>query len=327
VTFNTLKKPNAGLVEHPRQAIENSAGHLSVKEHEKILHTKQSETPNNPYDVLAEEEFKEDGSAGDDDTSQTTPVQENKQGNDQTTSMENDINIGDIEVSQREEETVQLSDADDIPKGGNTSTHTSKETSGKVAAAKKANDIRRAEIFKETIRNSELDAMEHRQALRQKDNMVNNANTLIPGANFIAGGTPPNPYIQRAKSTSTPQTGGILRKTNLISPDSSQAGGSSSRNINAHNKTGGLDKAILLKKGVLRSHIHRYNLWLSIKSCKSDEDEATIVHKSLQAFLEIMLQVDPKTIIPPYLFRTRRQEHTRSLSFLYGFSPRIYCYG
>jgi hypothetical protein len=59
-----------------------------------------------------------------------------------------------------------------------------------------------------------------------------------------------------------------------------------------------LDKPILLKCGLLRPHVHHYDLCLTIKKPKSDEDLEAMIQKSLQKFLEIMLQADPFTLIP-----------------------------
>jgi hypothetical protein len=63
---------------------------------------------------------------------------------------------------------------------------------------------------------------------------------------------------------------------------------------------GNLDKTIQLKKSTLRPHIHRYTLRIKIISSKSEEDEQILVQKTLQKFFAIVLQGDPKSIIPPF---------------------------
>ncbi len=61
-----------------------------------------------------------------------------------------------------------------------------------------------------------------------------------------------------------------------------------------------LDKPITLKRGMTRSHIHRYDIKLTIKKTRNDEDGEAAIQKTLQRLQEIMLQADPHTIIPPY---------------------------
>jgi hypothetical protein len=68
-----------------------------------------------------------------------------------------------------------------------------------------------------------------------------------------------------------------------------------------HSTTPGLiDKQIALKKGMLRNHMHRYTLRIKIISSKSEEDEQILIQKTLQKFFDIVLQGDPKSIMPPY---------------------------
>ena len=90
------------------------------------------------------------------------------------------------------------------------------------------------------------------------------------------------------QNNSPPQMRSILR--NPVSPEV---------NSNSKQKTG-LDKSITLKRGMIRAHIHRYDVRLTIKKPKSDDDEEGMVQKALQRFLDIMLQADPHTVIPPY---------------------------
>jgi hypothetical protein len=62
-----------------------------------------------------------------------------------------------------------------------------------------------------------------------------------------------------------------------------------------------VDKAITLKKSNSRPHIHRYKLHFKTVKAKSEDESHQIIQDTLQRFLEIALQADPKTIMPPYL--------------------------
>ncbi len=57
----------------------------------------------------------------------------------------------------------------------------------------------------------------------------------------------------------------------------------------------------MLKKNISRSHIHRYTLRFKTIKAKSEDESHQLIMESLQRFLEIVLQADAKTIIPPYL--------------------------
>jgi hypothetical protein len=67
-----------------------------------------------------------------------------------------------------------------------------------------------------------------------------------------------------------------------------------------HQQNSGLDKAIALKKGLTRQHIHRYDLRIKVKLAKSEDEEVVVLQQALQKFCNIALQADPSTIIPPY---------------------------
>jgi hypothetical protein len=77
---------------------------------------------------------------------------------------------------------------------------------------------------------------------------------------------------------------------------------------------GSIDKHITLKKGILRPHIHRYTLRIKIISSKNEEDEQALVQKTLKKFFDIVLQGDPKSIIPPYFELDRSDKSVPDLS-------------
>jgi hypothetical protein len=49
------------------------------------------------------------------------------------------------------------------------------------------------------------------------------------------------------------------------------------------------------------NHTYRYDLKMTIKKAKTEEDNEAMIKKPLQQFLEIMLQVDPHTVIPDWV--------------------------
>ncbi len=136
--------------------------------------------------------------------------------------------------------------------------------------AKEANRIRK----KELLREYEKQASDHSVASSSK---ADRTETRMQS---------PSSTNPSSKLTSTSKP--IL--CNTVSPDKSTG----------TRKISGLDKPIALKRGMTRAHIHRYDVRLTIKKPKSDDEEEGMVIKALQRFLDIMLQADPHTIIPPY---------------------------
>ena len=75
-----------------------------------------------------------------------------------------------------------------------------------------------------------------------------------------------------------------------------------------------IDKTITFKKNDTRPHTHWYTLRLKTIATKSEEDGHQILKEALQQFLEIVLQADPKTILPPYLELDRNDKSVSDLS-------------
>ena len=75
-----------------------------------------------------------------------------------------------------------------------------------------------------------------------------------------------------------------------------------------------VDKIIQLKKNNFHQHIHRYTLWFKTIKPKSEDKGHQIIRDTLQRFLEILLQVEPKTILPPYLELDRNDKSIQDLS-------------
>jgi hypothetical protein len=75
-----------------------------------------------------------------------------------------------------------------------------------------------------------------------------------------------------------------------------------------------VDKTVILKKGNIRSHIHRYTLRFKTIASKSEEESHQIIIDTLQKFLATLLQAEPKTIIPPYLDLDRNDKSVQDIS-------------
>jgi len=81
-----------------------------------------------------------------------------------------------------------------------------------------------------------------------------------------------------------------------------------------------VDKNIILKKNNTRPHVHRYTLRLKTIAAKSEEDGHQIIKDALQRFLDIVLQADSKTILPPYLELDRNDKSVSDLSSAFSVS-------
>jgi hypothetical protein len=71
---------------------------------------------------------------------------------------------------------------------------------------------------------------------------------------------------------------------------------------------------VTLKNGMVRGHIHRYTLRFKTIKAKEEEDGHQIIQDTLHKFLDMLLQADPKTIIPPYLELDRSDKTAPDLS-------------
>jgi len=80
------------------------------------------------------------------------------------------------------------------------------------------------------------------------------------------------------------------------------------------------DKVITLKKNAARPHIHRYTLRFKTIKEKNEEEAHQLVKESLQRYLDIVLQADPKTIIPPFLELDRNDKSVSDLSAVFHLS-------
>jgi len=75
-----------------------------------------------------------------------------------------------------------------------------------------------------------------------------------------------------------------------------------------------IDKIVTLKKNNTREHIHRYTLRFKMIASKSEEENHQVIIDTLQRFLAIVLQAEPKTILPPYLDLDRNDKSVQDIS-------------
>jgi hypothetical protein len=129
------------------------------------------------------------------------------------------------------------------------------------------------------------------------------------GKNVWFAAATPGQTIVYGSTIRTPPDNSYARKT------ASQDPVHGSSNIQQQpQKQARVDKAITLKKSNSRPHIHRYTLCFKTIKAKSEDENYQIIQETLQRFLEIALQVDPKTIMPPYLELDRNDRSVTDLS-------------
>jgi hypothetical protein len=78
-----------------------------------------------------------------------------------------------------------------------------------------------------------------------------------------------------------------------------------------------VDKTITLKKNNNRPHIHRYTVRFKTIKSKSEDEAHQLIQDCLQRFLDIVLQADPKTTIPPYLELDRNDKSVSDISSVF----------
>jgi hypothetical protein len=131
-------------------------------------------------------------------------------------------------------------------------------------------------------------------AEKQKANLSNTAQK----ASMV---TPPNkgkvPTFFEGIATLAQQGSAIRSEANMNKPRTV------SRNTPTHTTIDynitKLDKAIILKQGQKRTHIHRYDIRLHVQSHK-DPDDFKIIRQVFQKLFELLVQADGSIITPPY---------------------------
>jgi hypothetical protein len=82
----------------------------------------------------------------------------------------------------------------------------------------------------------------------------------------------------------------------------------------ATTRTTTLDKPIVLKNREIRRHVHRFDLRISIKKCRSEEEEQRILQGLLEEFFETMLSADKTILVPPFYELDRANDSFQDLS-------------
>jgi len=75
-----------------------------------------------------------------------------------------------------------------------------------------------------------------------------------------------------------------------------------------------VNKIVTLKKNNTRAYIHWYTLRFKTIASKSEEENHQVIIDTLQRFLAIVLQAEPKTILPPYLDLDRNDKSVQDIS-------------
>jgi hypothetical protein len=78
-----------------------------------------------------------------------------------------------------------------------------------------------------------------------------------------------------------------------------------------------IDKPIILKNKETRRHIHRYDLRIGIKECRTEEEEQKVLQALLEEFFDTMLSADKTILIPPYYELDRANTNFQDLSISY----------
>jgi hypothetical protein len=173
--------------------------------------------------------------------------------------------------------------------------------------------------FEKSQMDSDSTALSHRN--NTKSGMTTAVNPEHPPAQ-----TRNVSFKDATKNTTT--NSHVSRQGNLIG---SMTGSTRRTPVNPYTKSGEefhvrqpqvakLDKAITLKKNLTRPHIHRYTIRLKTIQAKSEDEAHQLLKDSLQRFLEIVLQADSKTIVPPYLELGRNDKSVTDISSVFPVS-------
>lgn len=148
--------------------------------------------------------------------------------------------------------------------------------------------------------------------LSQTEPTTGSPSPQIPAASSQASYVPINPYRRVSGTSSAPNQGpSTFRPRTSANGFRNNAGMSQARQ---QSTPGTVDKAIILKRGHSRDHIHRYTLCLKITTGCSEEEEQSLVKKEIANFFSIVLRADNKSIIPPFLDLDRNDRNTPNLS-------------
>jgi hypothetical protein len=81
-----------------------------------------------------------------------------------------------------------------------------------------------------------------------------------------------------------------------------------------------IDKPINLKNNEIRRHVHRYDLRIGLKECRSEEEEQRLLQEILENFLDTMLSADKHILVPLYYELDRSNPFFQDLSSFFKVS-------
>jgi hypothetical protein len=122
---------------------------------------------------------------------------------------------------------------------------------------------------------------------------------------------PSNPYKKYPRKNQP--SGGTVRSTPTTYSSLSSVQEPVSQCTQGLNSPNNIDRKIVLKRGILREHIHWYTLRLKIITCRSDKEEQAMIGQELVNLFSILIRADPSTIIPLYLELDRNDKSTPDL--------------